>query len=55
MECCSQIQKCNLDNKAFNEAKAKYAGHSKINQNTKDGGNNEQLMQENAWFRVKFE
>lgn len=28
MECCSEIQKCNLDNKAFNEAKAKYSGHS---------------------------
>lgn len=24
MECCAEIQKCNIDNKAFNELKSKY-------------------------------
>lgn len=35
MECCSEIQKCNLDNKAYNEAKSKYANAQSSMKNQK--------------------
>ena len=53
MECCAQIQKCNLDNKAFNENKNKYSNQKK-NQAQEQTSNDTGLVQENAWLNQKI-
>ena len=53
MECCAEIQKCNIDNKAFNEAKNKYAGNSKTPK-AEPQGDTEGLIQENVWLNQKM-
>ena len=66
MECCAEVQKCNMDNKFYNEQKDKYGkvkeeSQSKIvskGSEIRGGGNsgNEQvLLQENIWLNTKVE
>jgi hypothetical protein len=54
MECCSEIQKCNLDNKFFNEAKSKYSGNHSKQKKEETGGDTEGLTQENIWLNLKI-
>ena len=58
MECCAEIQKCNIDNKAFNDFKNKYETkkNSKgMNENNNVSGDMTEIMQENAWLNEKME
>ena len=57
MQCCAEIQKCNIDNKAFNEFKNKYdVKKHKGGMNEKDNsGEMNEIMTENAWLNEKME
>ena len=63
MECCAEIQKCNIDNKVFSEHKMKYEQTSqkgkKVSGMTgtmQEGGENMgEILSENAWLNEKME
>ena len=55
MECCAQIQKCNIDNKAFNEAKNKYAANHSKTSKPEPQEDAEGLIQENVWLNQKMQ
>ena len=63
MECCAEVQKCNMDNKFYNLQKDKYgeklsknvgktvsASKAQINDPPDEG-----LLQENVWLNAKVE
>lgn len=54
MECCAEVQKCNMDNKFYNEQREKYANKGK-NAPESSGGNNEELLKENKWLNERME
>ena len=54
MECCAEIQKCNIDNKAFNESKNKYAGNNQKAAKSEPTGDAEGIIQENVWLNQKL-
>lgn len=64
MECCAEVQKCNMDNKFYNAQKDKYgeklgknvgksvsASRAEIEAPVVDEG----VIQENVWLNVKVE
>jgi hypothetical protein len=68
MECCAEAQKCQMDNKFYNEQKDKYGGRAKdaasagkANGNASpstvppSGTSDENLLQENVWLNSKIE
>ncbi len=59
MECCAEIQKCNIDNKAFVDFKNKYdikkGGNKGMNEKTGGQDNSTELLQENAWLNEKMD
>ena len=55
MECCAEVQKCNMDNKFYNDQKDKY-GKNKNNQSSIAGGQSDgALLQENVWLNQKLD
>ena len=57
MECCAEIQKCNIDNKAFVDFKNKYdvKKNKGMNETQAGGDNSGELLQENAWLNEKMD
>ena len=66
MECCAEVQKCNMDNKFFNLQKDKYKGAKDLGKTRESavsstplvsggGAADEGLLQENIWLNTKVE
>ena len=55
MECCAEVQKCNMDNKFCNEQKEKYAGKKVQGSQGDVGAADPAMAQENAWLNQKIE
>ena len=56
MDCCAQVQKCNMDNKFYNEQKDKYAKGKTNNTNQPNtSASDENLAQENIWLNQKLD
>lgn len=54
MECCAQVQKCNMDNKFYNEQKEKYANLKKGAVSGKESSN-EDATGQLIWLNQKVE